>query len=107
MNAKQPACILLALALTGCSSEVTFDDLAGGWTGRTLKQDFEFGYDGQTLMRDHKHGLYKGQCTVSGGNQLTCNFERFSRPVVREIRLPGDELIMTDPNGHDEIYVRK
>ena len=107
MKRIRQASLLLVAALAGCSSEVTLDELSGEWIGQTLKQDFQFDHNGKTRLRDRKHGVYMGHCRIEDGNRLNCSFERFSQPVQRDIRLSGEELIMTDSNGHDEVYIRK
>lgn len=98
-------CILL-LSIAACGGDVG-KELIGQWQGISLQQDFTFHQDGRVELRDHKHGTYQGVYRITDGNRLTCEFEGFSRHIVRTISISGDTLILGNPKSTDEEYRRK
>ena len=96
----------LFAAIAGCSEDPR-SGIIGSWEGISLNQDFRFYQDGRAELIDRKHGIYRGTCTVSDEDLMTCNFERFAHPVVRTVRVRGDELVLANKNGQPEKYRRR
>jgi len=95
----------LLLVITACSGDAK-TEILGQWEGISLQQDFTFHADGRVEMRDRKHGTYQGIYRISDQDVLTCEFEGFSRPVVRTLEISGDRLTLINPKSVDEEYRR-
>lgn len=105
-TARIPLICMLLFFMSACSSDIE-TELIGNWEGVSLQQNFTFYQDGRVELHDLKHGIYQGIYRISENDLLTCEFEGFSRPVVRTLEIDGDTLILHNPKSTDEKYRRK
>jgi hypothetical protein len=103
----RPILIGMLLFFTSACSDDIETELIGHWEGVSLQQNFTFYQDGRVKLQDLKHGTYQGRYHISENDLLTCEFEQFSRPVIRTIEISGDTLILHNPKSTDEKYRRK
>jgi hypothetical protein len=55
---------------------------------------------------DRPSDAYNGLFRITNGHTLACEFERFAYPVVRSVKLRGDQLLFIDQNANQEVYWR-
>ena len=94
----------LVLLLLACSQDLA-PELLGSWQGESLQQNFTFYADGRVELQDLKYSTYNGTYQLTG-KSLECRFDNFASPVVREVKISGDKLVLIDKNGRQEVYRR-
>jgi len=95
--------VSLLFLLLGCGQDLT-EGIVGFWQGK--KQNLVFYADGRVELVSQTNTVYDGTYQLDG-KAVKCDFERFIDPVIRQAKLDGDELILTDKNGIDEVYHRQ
>ena len=97
--------MLTGFMLYGCGEDPE-TAIIGSWHGVSLQQDIEFLANGSAQLTDRKHGAYEGRCLIRNGDQLSCQFDRFSFPVERTVKISGDKLYLINKKGQEEVYQR-
>ena len=98
--------ISFCFLVTSCGQDID-TGILGKWRGLTAKQDLTFYEDGRVEMKGHNHGTYMGRYSIANRNDLTCSFERLSKPIKCKAKIWGKELILSFPSGRKEKYKRK
>lgn len=98
---------LCCLLLAGCSSNVE-NEIIGEWKGSAPNQTLIFHRDRTVEMKSPAHSTYTGSYTIEDGNKMTFVFPNLYNPTIkREAKIRGDKLILTDPKGQKEEYIKQ
>jgi hypothetical protein len=95
------------LLLVGCSANVE-TEIIGEWKSTAPNQTLVFHNDGTIEMKSPAHSTYNGSYTILDGNKLTFVFPSLYNPTIkREAKIRGDKLILLDPKGQEEVYIKQ
>ena len=101
--------ILISMLLNiSCTGDIN-SNIIGEWECLRLKQVLQINGDGSVQLTDTKVGYakYNGTYSIESKN-ISFNFPRFSRPVLRRIKsINNEKLILLDSNGIKEIYIKR
>ncbi|MFC1838869.1 DUF5640 domain-containing protein [Thermodesulfobacteriota bacterium] len=98
---------LACFIITGCSSNVE-TEIIGEWKSTAPKQTLVFHQDGTVEMKSPSHSTYSGSYTIQDSNKLTFIFPSLFNPKIeREAKIRGEKLILLDPGGREEVYVKQ